>query len=362
MRAIVCHDFEESSVEEVERPTAAAGEILLRVKRVQLSVTECNLYRGEEIAYYEAIRDRLARGGGRLFGHEFCGTVVEQGASVTAFESGDRVYAPGKLSCGECVHCARGFELYCSDKTYVGYDTPGALAEYVALPASVLCAVPGAVSDAETAALQPLASSVVGVEEASIQVGDVGTGVMGYQYAQLALLRGASRVFAVDVDEMKLEIAAERDLEPINATAVDPAEEIRTRTDGIGADVVFEAVGGAQRDATSGSDPIAQAFGAVRRGGEVVQVSYVIGDVTLTPRQLRSKSVDWINPTTGVTSFTPNASTAEYAAELVARGDVSIEKYVTHELDRLESFERAVEITLCKDEHDALGPAQLVLE
>jgi threonine dehydrogenase-like Zn-dependent dehydrogenase len=365
MKGIVCTHFNESSLEPLPNPSPGPDEVLLRIDRVQLSVTECNLYRGNEIAHYEVVRDRLERGDGRLFGHEFCGTVVDVGERVTSFVEDDRAYAPGKIPCGECRQCATGFELHCPDKTYIGYDIPGALSEYVALPAEPLCVVPDDVSDAEAAALQPLASTALCVEEAGIVPGDVvvviGTGVMGYQCAQLALIRGAGRVFAVDIDPEKLAAAESQGIEPIDANETDPAAVIRERTNGIGADVAFEAVGGNQTNATAGSDPLAQAFEVVRSGGTVVQVGYIIGDVSLTPRRIRSKSIDWINPVTGATAMTPNSSTGEHVAKLVADGRVSIDEYVTHELNGLERFETAVEITMNKEAYGANGPAQLVL-
>lgn len=366
MDAIVCHDFGESTVESVPEPTMGPEDLLIDIRRVQLSVTECNLYYGNEIAHYEQVHDRLASGPAQLFGHEFCATVRDVGDDVTEFDLGDRVYAPGKIPCHDCRQCRTGFELYCPNKTYIGYDTPGALAESAALPAEALCSVPAGVTDAEAAALQPLASAVLCVEEASIEPGDVvavlGTGVMGYQCAQLARLRGADRVVTVDVEPEKLSIAADRGLTPVDATEQDPVAVIDALTDGIGADVVFEAVGGDQSDATSGSDPIAQAFRTVRPGGTVVQVGYVIGDVTVTPRHLRSKSVDWVNPVTGVTARTPNATTGEYVASLVADGRVSIEEFITHEVNGLAEFETAVEMTMNKAAHGALGPAQIVIQ
>jgi len=365
MKTVVCHDFGESTLEEVPDPTPGSGEVLLEIERVQLSVTECNLYLGNEIAHYETVRDRLASGDARLFGHEFCGTVLETGSGVDGFEADERVYAPGKVPCHECRQCRTGFELHCPNKTYIGYDIPGALAERAALPAEALCPVPDDVSDAEAAAMQPLASAQLTVEEASIDPGDVvavvGTGVMGYQCAQLAALQGAGRVIVTDVDPEKLAIAEDRGLTAVNAAETDPVERILTATDGIGADVVFEAVGGTQSNATGGREPLAQAFAAARPGGRVVQVGYIIGEVSLSPRRLRSKSVDWINPTTGVTAYTPNATTGEHVAELVADDRVSITEYVTHELDGLERFADAIDITMNKAEHGARGPAQLVL-
>lgn len=365
MDAVICQSFGSATVAEVESPTPAADEVLIEILRVQLSVTECRLFRGESVAHYETVAERIDRGDGRLFGHEFCGRVLEVGMDVTGFSAGDRVYAPGKVPCDTCRYCRSGDELHCPDKTYIGYDRPGALAEYAALPAAALTRVPDGVTDAEAAALQPLASSLLAVREAAIGFGDVvaviGTGVMGYQCGQLALQRGADRVYAVDVDAEKLAVAAERGLEPIDATAGDPVEELTERTDGIGVDLTFEAVGGTQSHGSRGSDPLAQSFSATRSGGRVVQVGYIADDIPVTPRQVRAKSIDWINPATGVIWTSPNTHTGEYVAGLVEDGRVDIEAYVTHEVSGLDAVTEAVDITLNKERHGARGPPQIVL-
>lgn len=365
MDAVICRGFGEASVSEVPVPDVGDHDVLIDVRRVQLSVTECNLYRGEEIAHYEAVKTRIESGDGRVFGHEFCGEVVAVGDRVTAFDPGDRVYAPGKISCGECEYCRSNRELYCSNKTYIGYDIPGALAEYAVLPAAPLCLVPDDVTDAEATALQPLASSVLCVEEAEIGTGDVvaviGTGVMGSQCAQLARLHGADEVIAIDVATEKLEIAEGFGLTTVDASRVDAVETVVELTGGVGADVVIEAVGGNQSHGTKGADPLAQASRMVTKGGRIVQVGYIIGDVTVTPRTFRTNSVDWVNPVTGVRPLGAGRTTGTFSARLVSDGRVSIDEYITHELDGLSSFEEAVEITLDKHEHGALGPAQIIL-
>lgn len=363
MRAVVCHDFGEWSVEEVPRPEPGPGEVLIDVDRVQCSVTECRLFRGHDVYHRDAIERHLRDGGARLFGHEFCGRVVEVGEGVEAFAPGDRVYPPGKIPCGECGYCRSGFHAHCADKTQIGYDRPGGLSEYVAQPVEPLRALPEGVSDAEGAALQPLASAVLCVGDAGIATGDVvatvGTGPMGYNCGQLARLEGAGEVFAVDRVPGKLETAAERGLTPVDARDVDPVERVREATGGIGADVVFEAVGGRQTHGTAGTDPLATAVGMARDGGTVVQVGHVDGEVTIRPRVFRSKHLDWVNPTVGVTAATPNADTGEHAAALVADGRVSIADTVTHELDGLDRFEEAVDRTL--DDEVGFGPAQIVV-
>lgn len=365
MKAIHINDYSEFQVEESPVPEISANEVLIEVDRVQLSVTECMLYRGESTYAYETIQNRLRSGDKRLFGHEFCGTVVEVSDEVAEFQEGDRVYAPRKIPCNDCNYCQRGYQYLCEDKVNIGFHRPGALAEFISLPAEVLCQLPDNISDAEGAAMQPLASSLTCVYSADIGVGDivavVGTGVMGYQIGQLALVQGASKVYALDIDPTKLEIAAETGLNPIDISTENIAQQLQEQTKGVGADIVFEAVGGKQEHVTSGQGPLATAYELVRNGGSIVQVGYIPRELTVDPRDLRSKYVSWINPLLGVVSQTPNADTGELAVDLVASDRVSIQEYITHELSGLESFEKAVDITLNKSEYDALGPAQIVL-
>lgn len=366
MKAVLLHDFNEATVDEVPRPEPTGDEVLIEVSRVQLSVTECKLYRGEKIAHYEQIQRRLKDAPTRVLGHEFAGRVVEVGPNVSSFDEGDRVYAPGKIPCLACKYCDAGLRNYCPNKTQIGYDIPGGLAEFVALPEYPLQRIPEGVSDAEGAAMQPFASAVGTVVSMGLTAGDVvavvGCGVMGNQCAQVAKLEGARRVYAIDIVPEKLEIAAERGLTPIDAREEDPQAVIDDDTGGIGADIVFEAVGGEQKNGTEGNDPLAQAMRIVRRGGRVVQVGHIIDSITITPRTIQSNAVDWLAAPPGVVQVGPNTDTGELAPELVANGDVDISRYISHELEGLESFERMVDITLNKPKHGALGPAQIAVD
>lgn len=367
MDAIVVEEFESFNVANVDRPEPRDGEVLIDVSRVQLSVTECLLYRSMEVVHYDAVERALHNGedGARLFGHEFCGEIIECGPNVESFSVGDRVYAPGKIHCGSCPYCRAGYANYCPDTISIGYDRPGALAEFIRLPTDPLQRLPNSISDAEGAALQPLASSVLCTIDAGINPGDnvlvVGTGVMGFQCALLAKRFGAGEVYAVDVRQRPLSVVADHGVTPIDATATDPVAEIRAATGGFGADIAFEAVGGEQSHATAGDGPLAQAFRAVRRGGTVLQVGHVEGDIQMTPRTARSKAIQWEHPRKGVANVSPGTDTGELATELVASDAVPVDEYVTHELDGLESFGEAVDVTLDKRAYGALGPAQIVL-
>ncbi|MFB6211382.1 MAG: zinc-binding dehydrogenase [Halobacteriales archaeon] len=365
MEAVICRDFNDWTIESVPRPTPGPDEVLIDVDRVQLSVTECQRFRGEPISGREKIHTQMQEGDGRVFGHEFCGTVAETGRDVDSFAVGDRVYPPAKVPCSDCAYCRAGYRGLCPDKTSIGTGRPGALAESIAVPAEVLRTLPDGVSDAEGAAMQPLASAMLCTYDAGIEPGDVvaviGAGVMGSQCGQLARLTGARTVFAIDVVAEKLAVADGLGMVALDPRNSDPIEEVRAATDGIGADVVFAAVGGDQSDMTAGDDPLAQAYRMVRNGGRILQVGHVLGEVTMTPRRMRDKSVRWINPRFGVRSLGPNTDTGDLAADLVADDRIVIEDYITHERAGLEAFGEAVDITVEKADYGALGPAQMVL-
>lgn len=214
MRAVVCRPCGEASIEKFAEPIAAATEVVVAVERVQLSVTECRLFRGDNVAHRDAIDARLASGPSRLFGNEFSATITATGAGIDRLAVGDRVYAPGKLPCHSCSSCEAGQELSCPNRLGIDYELPGALAERVALPAAPLRRVPPTVLAAQCTALQPLASAPVCLLNADICDDDTivsaGSGAMGYGCAQLARRLGASRVITVEINPAALEIVAPR--------------------------------------------------------------------------------------------------------------------------------------------------------
>lgn len=366
MEAVVLEAFGKASVQDIPQPSPSSDEVLVKVKRVQLSVTECQLYRGEKVGHYDNIRRRIEDGGAQVFGHEFCGEIVEVGDDVEEFSVGDRVYAAGKVNCRECKACREGLPHLCTDKEAIGLERPGALSEYFTVPTRPLHKLPDDISDAEGAAMQPLAAAVLCARDTNIENGDVvmtiGAGIMGYQIGQIALHQGAGKVISVDLVEEKLDLAEKQGMIPVDATETDPVEYIHSITDDVGADVVFECVGGDQSHGTNGDEPLAQALKCVRSRGVIEQVGNIGGELSITPRAMRAKHVRWIHPTRSSMNLGPNSHSGDYAPQLVASGRVSIEEFITHELNGLESFEEAMNITTNAEEHGALGPPQIIVE
>jgi threonine dehydrogenase-like Zn-dependent dehydrogenase len=368
MEAVVTESFEEATVREVSNPEISEAEVLISVDRVQLSVTECLLFQGKYASKFGGFHERVSNGGALAFGHEFCGTVEEVGSAVSHFTPGDRVYAPNKSTCGSCAYCSVGYSEYCTNRQTLGIDRPGALAEYVAAPVEMLQALPDSISDAEGAAMQPLAAAAVCVHDAEISSGEtvavVGSGVMGHQCAQLARYSGAKRIIAIDIDKQKINIAAKQGFDAVDASDRDPVKYVRKVTNGIGADVVFEAVGGEQQSVTDGDDPLAQAYQMTRIGGRLIPVSHMTSSATLDISATRTKSIRLIFPQdrVGIKDIGPNTDTGNWAVSMVESDAVPIEEFITHELSGLDSFRQAIEITSNPNKHGALGPAQMIID
>ena len=202
---------------------------------------------------------------GHTFGHEFIGVVEEVGPSVRTLVPGDRVMVPFNVFCGTCYFCARGLYSNCHNvnpnatavggiygysHTCGGYD--GGQAERVRVPLADVG--PSIIPDwmhEEDALLctDALATGYFGAQLGDIGEGDtvvvLGAGPVGLFAARSAWLMGAGRVVVVDHLEHRLEMARTFALaEPLHLGEVgDVVATLKHATDGLGADVVVDAVG-----------------------------------------------------------------------------------------------------------------------
>src|SRR5690349_18233788 len=110
MRAVVCDRYgppEVLRVEEVERPTPAPDELLVRVHASTVSQTDTHVRAGGiPLRVITGIR-RPRR---RIAGREFAGVVEAIGPAVTAFAVGDRVFGIGPGANAEYL-CVREHRL-----------------------------------------------------------------------------------------------------------------------------------------------------------------------------------------------------------------------------------------------------------
>jgi L-iditol 2-dehydrogenase len=242
-----------------------ADDVIIKVKSVGIC--------GSDTSRYKKLGPYVT---GMTFGHEFAGEVTEVGSDVKGIKVGDRVAGCPTFVCGECEGCRRGEPAQCEKLHVIGAYRPGAYAEYTKLPESHIIPLPDNV-DYDTAALvEPSAVVAHGFYHTSIQPGAevaiMGVGSIGLLAVQWAKIFGAKKVYAIDIDNKKLQIAKELGADVMINSLEKPAhEQVMEYTNGRGVDLAVESAG----------SPItsAQVFALPRKGGEVVFMGIPYADI-----------------------------------------------------------------------------------
>jgi len=269
MKAALYHGPHDVRVEEIEKPSPIEGEVLLKVTRSGMCGTDASEWKAGPLIFpLHKPHPTSGLVGPMVMGHEFIGEVVEIGASVDNFEVGDRVASGAGISCGDCPRCHEGRTNLCFRYVTHGLNRHGGMAEFVAVPASTLVAIPDDLSDDHAGLAQPLAVGLHAARRAKVAPGQtvvlIGAGAIGtFVLAGLKHL-GASSVIVVDFAGARLERAGRLGADHVVEVSDNTADVVRELVGPIGADVVIEASGAPGQTDCAGS--------WVRQGGTLLQV------------------------------------------------------------------------------------------
>lgn len=251
MKAVVYEQPFSVTIGEVDRPEIQhPNDVIVRVTSTAICGSDLHMYEG-----------RTAAEPGIVFGHENLGIIEEIGAGVASLNRGDRVVMPFNVACGFCKNCMAGDTAFCLTVNpgfaggaygYVAMGPyPGGQAEFLRVPfADFNCLTLPADSSKESdyvllADIFP--TGYHGCELAQVMPGEsvvvYGAGPVGLMAAYSAMLRGASRVFAVDRVPERLNKAQEIGAIPIDFSQGDPTGQIKAQTEGEGTDKGVDAVG-----------------------------------------------------------------------------------------------------------------------
>lgn len=186
-----------------------------------------------------------------IIGHEVAGTVVEVGRNVTRVHEGQRIALGADVPCGHCRWCRNGLGNNCAINYAIGYQIPGAFAEYLKLPRLVLeegpvTPIAGSLSFDEAALAEPLACAINGLEMVHMELGKtvaiVGLGPIGCMMIDLARTMGAGKILAAQRSRFRMEIARAYGADVYVASEEeDVVARCRQETDGEGPDIVIVA-------------------------------------------------------------------------------------------------------------------------
>ena len=225
-------------MQEIPEPRVADGDVLVRVRAAGICHSDVHYRAGTS----------PVRPLPMTLGHEVAGTVEQVGRGVTRRKPGDRVCLHYNVTCGDCPSCASGNEQFCPTGLMIGHYTDGGFAEKIVVPARNALPLPQEIPFEQGATLMcASATAFHALRKGGLRAGEtaaiIGVGGLGMSAVQLARAFGALTVFAVDIREESLDLAARYGAVPVNARQSDPVEAIRKATGGRGADVAVELIG-----------------------------------------------------------------------------------------------------------------------
>jgi len=329
MRALVLEEKGKLSLREIALPLdVGADDVKIAIHTVGVCGSDVHYYTHGAIGSY-VVRAPM------VLGHEAAGTVVEVGANVEAFKVGDRVcMEPGVPN---LASRAAKLGIYNVDPDVTFWATPpvhGVLAPYAVHPAAFTYKLPGNVSFAEGAMVEPFAIGMQAATRARIVPGDVavvvGCGPIGIMIALAALAGGCSKVLISDFSAPKLKIAEQYPgIVPVNIGEQSLVDTVAVATDNWGADIVFEASGSPKA--------FADLFEVVRPGGAVVLVGLPVEPVSLDVPAAIAKEAR-------IETVFRYANIFDRALQLIASGKVDLKPLITGTFDfsdSIKAFERA---------------------
>ncbi|HEX6499428.1 MAG TPA: zinc-dependent alcohol dehydrogenase family protein [Micromonosporaceae bacterium] len=329
MKALVYGGPGKRSWTEVPDPTIIdSRDAIIQVDTVTICGTDLHILKGDVPETTE----------GRILGHEAIGTVVDVGSGVSGLNRGDRVLASCISACGVCRYCREGHYGQCRNGGgwILGHTVDGVQAEYARLPFADLSTyrLPQGVNDEAAVLLADIlpTSYEVGVLNGRVRPGDtvaiVGVGPIGLAATITARLYSPSHIVAIDKADTRLQAAKQFGADVVVKPDDNPVELVRSLTDGLGADVVIEAVGTPQTFELCTS--------LVRPGGHVANVGVHGAPATLHLEDL------WIRDVTITTGLVDTYSTPTLL-RMLAAGHLDVGHMITHRF-RLDDMMQAYDM------------------
>ncbi len=307
-----------------EPKLTAPREVLLRMDTVGVCGSDVHYYtKGRIGAQVVQFPERV--------GHECAGTVVEVGSEVTSPRVGQRVAVDPLIACGQCDQCRLGRRHTCRRQRFLGNpgEAPGALAEFLIMPAESCYPVPDSMTQVRAALVEPFSIGLYAQRLSQMQPGAniavLGSGPIGLCVLLACRAAGAGTTYATDLLDERLKVARQ-----CSATwAGNPQKTDIVAAIGqlepLGLDYVFECAGEQQT--------LDQAVEILKPGGQLLILGIPELDrVSFSIHSLRRKEIRVLNVRR------QNHCTAP-AVEMIARNLVSVDPLVTHHFSLAQSKE-----------------------
>ncbi len=278
MKAINISSVGEIEVVEKSIPKPSRGEVLLKIKYVGFCGSDLNTFLGKNPMVKLPV----------IPGHEISAVIEDIGEEVPeSVKISARCTVNPYTNCQRCSSCRNSKPNACRFNETLGVQRDGAMSEYIVVPWQKVI-IDDEISERDLTLIEPLSVGFHAVARANVTDTDVvmviGCGMIGIGAVIRAVLRGAS-VIAVDVDDKKLQLAKSLGaLHGINSSSESLHSNLDEITNGMGPDVVIEAVGAPTTYRT--------AIDEVAFTGRVVYIGYAKSEVSFETKYFVSKELD----------------------------------------------------------------------
>ena len=328
MKALIKESPQKGAVlRDVEVPAIRDNEVLVKVKKAAICGTDIHIYFWTA---YAQQRLKLPM----IFGHEFCGEVVEVGKNTKRLKKGDLVAVETHIPCEVCFQCNTGLMHVCRDMKIIGVHTTGTFSEYAAIPEICAWKLSPTTSPDIGAVYEPFGIGVHALARHKVagkRVLITGAGPIGLFALAVARMSGAMKIFSSDISDDRLKLASRMGADVVlNPQKVDVVKEIMKETGDFGVDIFVELSGNGEACRTG--------LKALRRGGAVSLVGLFNNTVEL---DLVSDVIYKEATVYGITGRTMFSTWTE-AADILDSGNIDISPVITHHFS-LEEFEKAFE-------------------
>ncbi|MCV3274264.1 NAD(P)-dependent alcohol dehydrogenase [Roseobacter sinensis] len=274
MKAARLYDYDpemnvQLKIEEVPAPTInGPDEVIVKVGAAGLCRTDLHIIEG----VWKEVMDADGALLPYVMGHENAGWVEDVGSNVTSVKPGDAVICHPHRSCGICLNCRYGHDMYCDHGLFPGLGLDGGFAEYFITNESSVIKLNTNITPLEVAPMADAgitayraAKKAAGLVHPGSYVTVLGVGGLGHIAIQCLKNLCGARVIAIDREPGAQALAKDLGADLVLDGGSDLIEQVKEATGG-GSDVVIDFVG------ELGVENIC--WKLLRQGGELIVVGY----------------------------------------------------------------------------------------
>jgi len=362
MKAAVLQDVEKLVVQEIPDPVLAPGEVMLQVKAVGVCGTDLHIYKGHGNYNLDAEGRHIPlTEQPQILGHEFSGEIVEVGSEVADLKPGDRVLCDQGINCVSrgrkplCPYCATGDSHQCESYGEHGITgLPGALAEYIAMPAANCLVLPPGMPMDLAALVEPVGCILHASHRASQANGRYtfdgdqriqnilicGAGPGGIYFLQYLrnVIHFEGLILVSDVREINLDLVRKFGGTAVNVAQQDLRETVLDLTQGEKIHYLIEACGNSiifeQMPSLIRKQATILLYGHGHKGRDIG----LLGNILFMEPTI-------VGPVGASGGFDPDGHPTTYrrARELVNSRTIEVAPLVTHRYKTLEDIPQAFE-------------------